>query len=235
MRQGHQNKRMRGRGRKSGNPLTKTYDSSGPDVKIRGSAQHIADKYAQLSRDAHSSGDRIMSENYLQHAEHYHRLIAAAQAHIQQQQQQQHGGRDDDNRMPSADAQTDRVERTNGAGPVMQPDTPQPVVEAMPALDGNAANGAIVPIVEAKSPETPDMPARESAADASGVGDDPAPKPRRRTRSPRNRNAKSSDVQVGDQSAAQAGPEDAAQTESETTADSEASDDTVRLPSGSDA
>ena len=68
--------------RKGPNPLTRNYESNGPDVKIRGSAQQIAEKYAQLARDAHSSGDRVMAENYLQHAEHYNRIIAAAQAQM---------------------------------------------------------------------------------------------------------------------------------------------------------
>ena len=65
-----QNKRMRGRNRKSLNPLTRVYESNGPDVKIRGTASHIAEKYVQLARDAQSSGDPISAENYLQHAEH---------------------------------------------------------------------------------------------------------------------------------------------------------------------
>ena len=100
MRPGQQNKRGRGRNnnnnnnnnnsnnhnnhRKGGNPLTRTYDSSGPDVKIRGTAQHIAEKYSALARDAQSAGDRVMAENYLQHAEHYNRIIAAAQAQMQE-------------------------------------------------------------------------------------------------------------------------------------------------------
>ncbi len=80
-----QNKRMRGRSNRKGpNPLTRTYESNGPDVKIRGTAQHIAEKYLQLARDAHSSGDPVGAENYLQHAEHYFRLIAAAQTAQQQ-------------------------------------------------------------------------------------------------------------------------------------------------------
>ena len=68
--------------RKGPNPLTRNYESNGPDVKIRGSAQQIAEKYAQLARDAQGSGDRVMAENYLQHAEHYNRIIAAAQAQM---------------------------------------------------------------------------------------------------------------------------------------------------------
>lgn len=74
-----QNKRMRGRNRKSHNPLTRVYESNGPDVKIRGTASHIAEKYMQLARDAQSSGDPVGAENYFQHAEHYFRVIAAAQ------------------------------------------------------------------------------------------------------------------------------------------------------------
>jgi Domain of unknown function (DUF4167) len=82
-----QNKRMRGRNNRKGpNPLTRTYESNGPDVKIRGTAQHIAEKYLQLARDAQSSGDSIVAENYLQHAEHYFRIIAGAQAAQQQAQ-----------------------------------------------------------------------------------------------------------------------------------------------------
>jgi len=80
-------KRMRGRGnhRKSQNPLTRVYESNGPDVKIRGTASHIAEKYIQLARDAQSSGDPVAAENYYQHAEHYFRLIAAAQELFRQQ------------------------------------------------------------------------------------------------------------------------------------------------------
>jgi hypothetical protein len=80
-------KRMRGRGghRKSQNPLTRVYESNGPDVKIRGTASHIAEKYIQLARDAQSSGDPVAAENYYQHAEHYFRLIAAAQEQLRQQ------------------------------------------------------------------------------------------------------------------------------------------------------
>jgi hypothetical protein len=88
MRPAQNNKRsMRGRpnnNRKGPNPLTRSYESSGPDVKIRGTAHHVSEKYLQLARDAQSSGDPVMAESYLQHAEHYFRLIAAAQEAQQQ-------------------------------------------------------------------------------------------------------------------------------------------------------
>jgi hypothetical protein len=79
-----QNKRMRGRNRKSHNPLTRVYESNGPDIKIRGTASHVAEKYVQLARDAQSSGDPVAAENYYQHAEHYFRLIAAVNEQFRQ-------------------------------------------------------------------------------------------------------------------------------------------------------
>jgi hypothetical protein len=89
MRQGQQNRRGRGRGgRKPQNPLARNYESNGPDVKIRGTAAHIAEKYMSLARDALASGDMVMAESYFQHAEHYNRIIMAAQ----QQFGPQHGG-----------------------------------------------------------------------------------------------------------------------------------------------
>ena len=81
-------KRMRGRNnnhRKSQNPLTRVYESNGPDVKIRGTASHIAEKYIQLARDSQGSGDPVAAENYYQHAEHYFRLIALAKEQFRQQ------------------------------------------------------------------------------------------------------------------------------------------------------
>jgi hypothetical protein len=81
-----QNKRMRGRNRKSHNPLTRVYESNGPDIKIRGTASHVAEKYVQLARDAQASGDPVAAENYYQHAEHYFRMIAAVQEQFRQNQ-----------------------------------------------------------------------------------------------------------------------------------------------------
>lgn len=88
-----QNRRMRGRNnngnnngnRKSPNPLQRSYESNGPDVKVRGTAQHVAEKYLQLARDAQSSGDTVAAESYFQHAEHYYRILLAAQEQMTQQ------------------------------------------------------------------------------------------------------------------------------------------------------
>jgi Domain of unknown function (DUF4167) len=78
-------KRQRSRNRnksQGGNPNNpnRTYESNGPDsTKVRGNAQTIYEKYQQLARDANSSGDRVLAENYLQHAEHYFRMIRMMQ------------------------------------------------------------------------------------------------------------------------------------------------------------
>ncbi|MEE2997316.1 MAG: DUF4167 domain-containing protein [Pseudomonadota bacterium] len=89
MRQGPNKNRMRGRGngRKGGNPRNQSFESNGADVKVRGNAQQVVEKYLTLARDASSAGDRISAESYYQFAEHYYRVMNAAN---EQQRQQQH-------------------------------------------------------------------------------------------------------------------------------------------------
>lgn len=83
-------KRSRSRGRRpQNNNPNRTFDSSGPEIKIRGSASHVYEKYLQLARDANSAGDRVAAENYLQHAEHYYRIMAASQPQQPSYQQPQ--------------------------------------------------------------------------------------------------------------------------------------------------
>src|SRR5687768_6538763 len=99
MRPNQQNNKNRSRGRSNNNggrkhlnPLSRNFESNGPDVKVRGNASHVAEKYLQLARDAQSSGDSVMAENYLQHAEHYFRIVSSAQ---QAQNGQRPDGQDD--------------------------------------------------------------------------------------------------------------------------------------------
>lgn len=77
MRHGASGRRQRNRGgnRRGGNQRTQVFDSNGPDVRIRGTAHQIFEKYTALAKDAAGMGDRIMEQSYLQHAEHYMRLI----------------------------------------------------------------------------------------------------------------------------------------------------------------
>jgi hypothetical protein len=206
MRPQQQNRRMRGRNnnnnnnnnRKGPNPLTRSYESNGPDVKIRGSAQQIAEKYSTLARDAQSSGDRVMAENYLQHAEHYYRIIAAAQGQMPANTtRDQRDDFDDDNdergdsernqQQPNAQ-QSDGQQHPNTRRSSDDGSGPQPVIEGTPAevaleqetmgankKDGNRdgrehrANGS--------------APAEAGNAD----GEETAPRRARRPRRPRNR------------------------------------------------
>lgn len=177
MRPGNQsNKRMRGRGRKGPNPLTRTYESNGPDVKIRGTAMHIAEKYQQLARDAQASGDRVMSENYNQHAEHYLRIVAAAQPPQQPMAHMPARGDSDDGYEAGAmngSGHAGGNERPAQDQPSMDnelvdADSPQPFIDDMPVIDQEGkVNGA----------------AQKAGAD----GDDADEKPRRRTRTVRSR------------------------------------------------
>ncbi|HSU06426.1 MAG TPA: DUF4167 domain-containing protein, partial [Acetobacteraceae bacterium] len=77
-----------------GIPLNRNhvFDSNGPDLRIRGTAQQLFEKYLQLGRDATSSGDRVMAEGYFQHAEHYFRILNAINQAAQQSQYNQQNG-----------------------------------------------------------------------------------------------------------------------------------------------
>lgn len=88
MRHGAQARRMRGRNNNHNNGQNsnqrrgfqnknRVMDSNGPDVRIRGTAFQIVEKYATLAKDAHATGDWVLAESYLQHAEHYQRMISA--------------------------------------------------------------------------------------------------------------------------------------------------------------
>jgi hypothetical protein len=132
------NKRMRNRNnnnnnnnnrndsnRRGQNPMTRVFESNGPDIKIRGTASHVAEKYVQLARDARSSGDPVASENYYQHAEHYFRLIAAAQEQFRQNQPQPRT----ENEMAPEDGDDESESFSNfGQEPGFVPAQPQPFV-----------------------------------------------------------------------------------------------------------
>lgn len=97
MRQGSNNRRSRGRnnGRRNGLPnKNQTFESSGPEshIRIRGNATQVQEKYMSLARDALNSGDRILAENFFQHAEHYYRVMGSLnEAHAQAAEQQNAG------------------------------------------------------------------------------------------------------------------------------------------------
>jgi hypothetical protein len=105
--------------------MTRVFESNGPDIKIRGTASHVAEKYVQLARDARSSGDPVAAENYYQHAEHYFRLIAAAQEQFRQNQPQPRT----ENEMAPEDGDDESESFSNfGQEPGFVPAQPQPFV-----------------------------------------------------------------------------------------------------------
>jgi hypothetical protein len=187
--------RNRGSGRRNQNPLQRSYESNGPDVKIRGNAQVIADKYATLARDALSSGDTVMAENYLQHAEHYNRIILAAQPQPRedddeqgdnQQQatgddgQQQQGRRnrnrrDRDDRNPDADdAQPAAATADAGESPADVAAQPQPVIDGTPAEVRQEEAQHAADAEEPAKPKRPRKPRKkpvEAEAAAEGTAD----------------------------------------------------------------
>jgi hypothetical protein len=98
MRSAQKSSRARGRGGRkgSGSVVNRVFDSSGPEGKVRGTPQQIIDKYLTLARDAQTSGDRVMAENFLQHAEHYQRLLIQAAPQQDERRDQAAGEGEDD-------------------------------------------------------------------------------------------------------------------------------------------
>lgn len=150
-----------------GNIPNRVFDSSGPEGKVRGTPQQIIDKYQQLARDAQLSGDRVATENFSQHAEHYLRMLSAAQKEIDERREQQ----ERENRERQAERDRERAERdaqraTRDAERAEQ-EQQQPVVEETTAGIGDQPD-----VVEPASTED------------SGLVETPESKPRR-ARTPR--------------------------------------------------
>lgn len=93
------------------------FDSNGPDVRLRGTAQQLFEKYLQLGRDATSGGDRVMAESYFQHAEHYFRILnAMQQMQGQQNPQPQQPRRGPNGYEGETDVETAVEQAMNGHG-----------------------------------------------------------------------------------------------------------------------
>lgn len=136
MRQGQQNRRGRGRSRKGQNPLTRSYESNGPEVKIRGTPAHVAEKYMSLARDAMASGDRVLAENFFQHAEHYNRIIMAYRDQQLNQSGEASSGRgrsgsQDDANESSDDFNDEEAEGMNGESGTVPGAEPQPSMRSL--------------------------------------------------------------------------------------------------------
>jgi hypothetical protein len=149
-------KRMRGRNHRTGGgggggggprhhtggvPLNRNhvFDSNGPDLRIRGTAQQLFEKYLQLGRDATSGGDRVMAEGYFQHAEHYFRILnamnqAAQQSQPQngQQQRRPYNGEDGQGGINGEGSEGEGEEESGAPGTGDQPEAREIPIAAAP-------------------------------------------------------------------------------------------------------
>jgi sRNA-binding protein len=124
-----------------GNIVNRVFDSSGPEGKVRGTPQQIIDKYHQLARDAQLAGDRVALENFQQHAEHYMRMLSAAQREQDARREQQ----EQLNRERQAERDRERAarqERDSNGGQAINndpADAPQPdVIDPAARADGDS-------------------------------------------------------------------------------------------------
>ncbi|MEM6578916.1 MAG: DUF4167 domain-containing protein [Pseudomonadota bacterium] len=148
-----------------GNVVNRVFDSSGPEGKVRGTPQQIIDKFNQLARDAQLAGDRVATENFQQHAEHYLRLLSVAQKE-QDARREEH---ERQNRERQADRDRERAQR-----------------QEREAAGGDPGSGEQPDMIEIRGPESDsglvDTP--ENQAEAP-VGEKPAKTKRaRRPRKP---------------------------------------------------
>lgn len=150
-------KRMRSRNHRGGGngggmrhhgggiPLNRNhvFDSNGPDLRIRGTAQQLFEKYLQLGRDATSSGDRVMAESYFQHAEHYFRIMNAMNQAAQQSQMLPTGGSVPPRRTTEAEAEeAEGVPAGLGDQPMAAEAREIPISTAPPESYSNGPNGS---------------------------------------------------------------------------------------------
>jgi len=190
----------RGRGRPSGrrgynNSPNRSYDSNGPEVKIRGTASTVYEKYQVLARDAMTSGDRVAAENYFQHAEHYYRVMQATkppqppageseqrgdQRNETRGDQRDNRGRNQQNGQQNSDARDndaptgsdDGVVEVSGetTDPATQIDTRDAADPADATDTSDAADTGVTIVDKDQEPAVPMNPAELAAMSESGRG-----------------------------------------------------------------
>ncbi|MEX0284028.1 MAG: DUF4167 domain-containing protein [Paracoccaceae bacterium] len=161
-----------------GNVVNRVFDSSGPEGKVRGTPQQIIDKYNQLARDAQLSGDRVATENFQQHAEHYLRMLSEAQREQEARREEQ----ERQNRERQAERDRERAERQEreSNAPAEDPaSAPQP--DAIGVMDtGDDQDSGLVETPESapkkprrtRKPKPKPEPVAEEAAAPEAVSDD---------------------------------------------------------------
>jgi hypothetical protein len=171
-----------------GNIVNRVFDSAGPDGKVRGTPQQIIDKYNVLARDAQLSGDRVTAESYLQHAEHYSRMLGEAQRQ-QQEQRQQHEQQREENQQRPQQRRDDQDSPDHEAG---RHDTGGSGLTMFDPVDTDDSGPVDTPESRAQAPLPAPQPTAEPAeaapqGDGTAPADEagPAPKRSRSRRKPR--------------------------------------------------
>ena len=155
-----------------GNVVNRVFDSSGPEGKVRGTPQQIIDKYNQLARDAQLSNDRVATENFQQHAEHYLRLLSEAQREQDARREEQDARREEQerqNRERQAERDRERAERQERESTPRQDDpatAPQP--DVMDLGGGSDEDSGLVETPESKPKRAPRRPRAPKSAGKAG-------------------------------------------------------------------
>ncbi|WP_299398493.1 DUF4167 domain-containing protein [Pelagibius sp.] len=217
MRQGSNNgRRPRGRTNRKqhggGPSRPHTFDSNGPDGRVRGNARQVYEKYLTLARDAQSAGDRVAAEAYYQHAEHYFRILSDTtdpQRPDGQRNDRRQDARNDSRTaaeaVPAPHVNGEAEETTAEALLTDQPAETRPVevrsAETAPEDGGQHQNGSAGPR-NGQDAETLMAPAGDKSDEEEAA---PKPAPKRRGRP---RKARSSDQESA--AAKDAAPKDSA-------------------------
>lgn len=133
------------------NIVNRVFDSAGPEGKVRGTPQQIVEKYSQLARDAQLSGDRVAAESFMQHSEHYSRMLAVAQQE-QATRQAEHAAR-------QAEQAEQQRQRNEQRAQQQQQNAPAPKPESNPA---EAPQPDVAPAQLVETPENAPAPKRKS-------------------------------------------------------------------------
>lgn len=158
-----------------GNVINRVFDSSGPEGKVRGTPQQIIDKYNQLARDAQLANDRVATENFQQHAEHYLRLLSEAQREIDTRREEQE--RQNRERQAERDRERlDRQEREATSRPEDPAAAPQPEVMDMAAGSGADHDAGLVETPESRAATEPVKRRPRSRKPTAKPDDHPSPK-----------------------------------------------------------
>lgn len=163
--------RNKGGNRRQQNPnnnaniVNRVFDSAGPEGKVRGTPQQIVEKYTQLARDAQLSGDRVAAESFMQHSEHYSRMLAVAQQE-QAKKQAEHSARQAEQAEQQRQRNEQRAQQQAAQQQAAQP--PQAVSEAAAVTE-------------------PEPAAQPEPAESGNLVETPENKPPRRKSRPRTR------------------------------------------------